>query len=129
MALGDYRAAATLRAEDLERAARFYSEVLGLKEWSADEGMRMFEAGQGTMISIYARPGMPAPENTTLGFGVPLDQFDAVIGDLRSRGVVLEEYDLPEMGLKTVNGIVEMEGAKAAWFKDTEGNIISVATM
>lgn len=72
---------------------------------------------------------MSAPENTTLGFGVPLDRFDSVIGELRARGVVLEDYDLPEMGLKTVNGVAEVEGTKAAWFKDTEGNIISVATM
>ncbi len=69
--LGDYPVAATLRAEDLDRAARFYIEVLGMTELPSSEGQKLFEAGQGTMVMLYARPGMPAPENTTLGFNVP----------------------------------------------------------
>ena len=69
------------------------------------------------MVLIYERPGMPAPQNTTLGFNLPPDQFDAVAADLRARGVTFEDYDIPEIGLKTVNGIAEFEGAKAAWFK------------
>lgn len=40
-----------------------------------------------------------------------------------------EEYDMPEMGIKTVNGIATMDGGKGAWFKDTEGNIINIAQM
>lgn len=128
-ALGSYPVAATLRAEDLDRAARFYIEVLGMAERPAGTGMKMFEAGQGTMLAIYERPGLPAPENTTLGFGVPAQEFDAVIEDLRSKGAQLEDYDIPEMDLKTVNGVAEYDGGKSAWIKDTEGNIISIATM
>lgn len=130
---GDYPAAAVLRAEDLARAKKFYSDVLGLKprdvSGPARESMAMFTAGDGTMVMLYARPGMPAPLNTALGFGVPADKFDEVVADLRAKGVTFEEYDLPEIGLKTVNGIAEFEGSKAAWFKDSEDNIVNIASM
>jgi predicted enzyme related to lactoylglutathione lyase len=131
--LSAFPAAAVLRAEDLARARKFYTEVLGLEPRAvpgpAGEGMAMFTAGDGTMIMIYARPGMPAPQNTTLGFGVPADRFDEVVADLRSSGVAFEEYDLPDTGLKTVNGIAELPGTRAAWFKDSEGNIVNIASM
>ena len=128
--LGDYPAAAVLRAEDIGRAKKFYADVLGLKprdEGPGGEGM--FAAGDGSMVLIYERPGMPAPQNTTLGFNLPADQFDAVAADLRAKGVTFEDYDVPEIGLKTVNGIAEFEGIKAAWFKDSEGNIVNIVSM
>lgn len=50
-------------------------------------------------------------------------------GACRARGVVLEEYDIPEIGLRTVNGVAEFDGAKVAWFLDTERNIVSLGTM
>jgi len=58
-------------------------------------------------VMIYERPGMPAPENTTLGFAVDADRFDALVAELRGKGVVFEDYDVPEMGLKTVDGVAE----------------------
>ena len=48
--------------------------------------------------------------------------------DLRAKGVTFEDYDVPEIGLKTVNGIAEFEGTKAAWFKDSEDNIINIVS-
>ena len=129
--LGDFPAAAVLRAEDISRAKKYYADVVGLKPMdiptSGSEGM--FAAGDGTMVLIYERPGMPAPQNTTLGFNLPADQFDAVAADLRARGVTFEDYDVPEIGLKTVNGIAEFEGTKAGWFKDSEGNIVNIVSM
>ena len=130
--LGDFPVAGVVRADDYARAAKYYTEVLGFTAVRAPQGMGaagMFAAGAGTMVSIYERPGMPAPQNTTLGFGVPPEKFDGVIADLRSRGVVFEEYDMPEMGLKTVDGVAEMMGTKTAWFKDSEGNILNVVAM
>jgi predicted enzyme related to lactoylglutathione lyase len=131
--LGNYPAAAVLRAEDLVRANKFYTDVLGLKPRDvpgpAGEGMNMFTAGDGTMVMVYERPGMPAPQNTALSFGIPADTFDEVAAGLRAGGVTFEDYDLPEIGVKTVNGIVESEGFKAAWFKDSEGNIVNIASM
>ena len=131
--LSDYPAAAVLRAEDLGRAKKFYSDVLGLKQGvvpgPGSDDLAMFTAGDGTMVMIYERPGMPAPQSTALGFGLPADKFDEVAADLRAKGVTFEDYDLPEIGLKTVNGIAQYEGTKAAWFKDTEDNILNIASM
>jgi predicted enzyme related to lactoylglutathione lyase len=131
--LGDKMAAAVLRAEDFDRASKFYTDVLGLMP-GPDMGtvptrQGMFMAGKGTAVMIYERPGMPAPVSTTLGFAISADEFDAVAADLRAKGVKFEDYDMPEIGLKTVDGIVDMDGNKAAWFKDTEGNILNIAVM
>jgi catechol 2,3-dioxygenase-like lactoylglutathione lyase family enzyme len=121
-----------VRAESYGRAKKYYTEVLGLKqgqEFPGPGGGGMFGAAGGTMVMVYERPGSSAPENTVLGFGVAPDSFDARVGDLRSRGVVFEEYDIPEMGLKTTNGVAELGGMKSAWFKDSEGNILNLAAM
>ena len=82
--LGDMVVGAVLRAEDFGRAKKFYTEVLGLKaeESGGPTPEGMFTAGGGTMVSIYERPGMPAPQNTTLQFGVPKDRFEAAVADL-----------------------------------------------
>jgi catechol 2,3-dioxygenase-like lactoylglutathione lyase family enzyme len=62
-----------------------------------------------------------------------VDDIDATVAQLRARGVVFEEYDLP--GLKTVDGIAEVAGnypsrggigEKAAWFRDSEGNLLGI---
>jgi catechol 2,3-dioxygenase-like lactoylglutathione lyase family enzyme len=129
--LGEFPVAGVLRAEDIARAKKFYTDVLGLKamEASGPSSEGMYNAGGGTMVMIYERPGLPAPQNTTLGFGVAAAKFDEVVAGLRGKGVVFEEYDLPDIGLKTVEGVAEYDGRKAAWFKDTEGNIINIATM
>jgi hypothetical protein len=56
--------------------------------------------------------------------GLRVPDVRAAVADLRSRGIVFEEYDFP--GLKTVDGIAETGGVSAAWFKDTEDNTIGV---
>lgn len=127
--LGGSMAAAVLRADDLARAKKFYSEVLGLSQGPSSPAGELFMAGAGTAVLIYERPGMPAPQNTVLGFSVNADQFDSLVSELRTAGVVFEDYDIPEMGLKTVDGVATIAGIKSAWFKDTEGNIINIAVM
>ena len=47
------------------------------------------------------------------------------MADLRQRGVIFEEYDYPDF--KTVNGVVSLDGVRAAWFKDSEGNILALS--
>ena len=121
-----------LRAEDIARARTFYTEVLGLKamEASGPSSEGMYTAGDGTMVMIYERPGMPAPQNTTLGFGVAVDKFDEVIADLRGQGRGLRglrpaRYRAEDRRMASAS----YDGAKVAWFKDTEGNIINIASM
>jgi len=122
---------AVLRAENLERAKKFYTDVLGLEEDTSlsGQGMAFFSAGMGSQFTIYERPGMPAPQNTTLAFPVATEAFDAIADELRGTGVVFEEYDIPQIGLKTVNGVAVMDGIKSAWFKDPEGNIVNLVSM
>lgn len=127
--LGEFDAIAVLRAENLERARAFYRDVLGLEEApEPSTGGAMFSAGSGSSIMLYERPGMSAPQNTTLGFAVPAARFTEAMEDLRSRGVVFEDYDLPDIGLKTVDGVAEYDGMKSAWFLDTEGNVLNLAS-
>jgi catechol 2,3-dioxygenase-like lactoylglutathione lyase family enzyme len=121
-----------VRAESYARAKKFYTEVLGLKqgqEFPGPGGGGLFEAAAGTMLMVYENPRLPAPENTVLGFGVSSERFDALMDDLRAKGIKFEEYDIPDLGLKTVNGVAQMGGMKSAWFKDSEGNILNLASM
>ena len=130
--LSDMMVCGVVRAESYDRAKKFYTEVLGLKaaqEFPGPGGGGMFAAGGGTMLMVYENPGLKAPENTTLGFAVPADKFDALVAELRAKGVVFEDYDIPQMSLKTTNGIAEIDGQKSAWFKDSEGNILNVVVM
>jgi hypothetical protein len=53
--------------------------------------------------------------------------IERVVADLKARGVVFEEYDLP--GLKTVNSIADFGGERGAWFTDSEGNILTVGQL
>lgn len=114
-----------LPAVDIERAMKFYGETLGLEiERGQVPGYFTVHAGSGTSILVYERERTKA-EHTVAGFTVP--DVEATVHELRERGVVFEEYDMP--GLKTVDGIAMQGPSKSAWFKDTEGNIIAIADM
>lgn len=75
------------------------------------------------MILISETPF--AGTNQATAIGLVTEHFDRDAADLRAKGVTFEEYDLP--GLKTENGVVDMDGAKGAWFTDSEGNIVSLS--
>lgn len=110
-----------LPVADVERAARFYGETLGLRERAASaDGGRIFDAGNGDAIGLLpAEPGSQS-QHTALSFEV--SDIVSEIRDLESRGVTFEDYDLP--GLRTVDHIADMGTEKAAWFTDPEGNIL-----
>jgi predicted enzyme related to lactoylglutathione lyase len=112
---------ATLPAMDASRAGQFYTEKVGAVPRESGKGGAFFSVGN-SMFSIYPTQNPNRGGHTQMGLRVP--DVRAAVSDLRSRGVVFEEYDLP--GLKTVEGIADVGGASAAWFKDTEGNIIGV---
>ena len=112
---------AILPAVNLDRARKFYEQKLGLKIQEANATDILYECGQGTMLYLYQR-GQTKADHTAAGFSV--DNIEAQMNDLRSRGVVFEEYDFP--GLKTENGVAMMGHVKSAWFRDTEGNILAL---
>ncbi len=118
----------TLPAVDITRARNFYEEKLGLEVVMEDASPGLtLKAGMGTMLYLYQRAATKA-DHTVAEFEV--DDIDTEVRELRSKGVVFEEYDIPSMGIKTVNGIatISMDGnqMKASWFKDSEGNILAI---
>jgi len=117
--------APTLPAVDIKRARKFYEEKLGLKVVMEDPSPGiMIQCGQGTMLYVYQRAATKA-DHTVASFKV--DDLEAEVKELKAKGVKFEEYNLP--GMKTVNGIATMGKMKAAWFKDTEGNILGITQM
>ncbi len=117
-----------LPASDLDRAKKWYADKLGLEPVSEDEyGGAHYELGGGQFI-VYLSEFAGTNQATAAGFQV--EDFDAVIDELRSRGVAFEHVDFGEMG-ETVDGVITTpDGSdKAAWFKDSEGNILSVSTI
>ena len=116
-----------LPAVDIKRARKFYEEKLGLKVVMEDPSPGiMLQCGQGTMMYVYQRAATKA-DHTVASFKV--DNVEAEVKELKSKGVKFEDYDLPKMGIKTVNSIATMGNMKGAWFKDTEGNILSLVQM
>jgi catechol 2,3-dioxygenase-like lactoylglutathione lyase family enzyme len=124
------RAATRLPAQDLERARAFYAEKLGLEPAEERPGGLLYHSSSGD-FALFQSAGAPSGAHTQMGWEV--DDLDAVVAELRGRGVVFEEYDLP--GLPQVDGIAEVAGnypskggvgERAVWFKDSEGNLIGI---
>lgn len=117
----------TLPATDIKRAKRFYEETIGLKVIAEDKSPGvMFQAGQNSMLYVYQRA--PSHCEHTLAF-FNVDNLESEVKNLKNKGVKFEEYDMPNMNIKTVNSISNTEGMKAAWFKDSEGNIIGIGEL
>lgn len=122
--------ATRLPAQNLERARKFYIEKLGLEPIEERPGGLKYRCGNG-YFALFESAGAPSGEHTQMGWEV--EDIDAVVTELRKRGVIFEEYDLP--GLKTINGIAEVSGnypssggigERAAWFRDSEGNLLGI---
>jgi predicted enzyme related to lactoylglutathione lyase len=116
---------AALPASDFERAKTWYAEKLGLTpEWE-DAGGAWYQI-DATGFLLY--PSQFAGTNQATAAGFTVEDVDATVAELRGRGVVFEEYDFP--GLKTENGVATFETErgtkKGAWFKDSEGNTLSL---
>lgn len=122
--LAGYDLLTTLPASDVERAKRFFAEKLGLTPFFEDPGGAHYRSGS-SYFDIYPTPSAGQAPHTLVGWVV--DDVDRVVEELRGRGVVFEDYDLP--GLKTVNGIADLPTERTAWFKDSEGNILAVTQL
>ena len=127
--LKDSNVATRLPAKDLARARKFYAEKLGLEAIEERPGGLRYQCGNGS-FALFQSAGAASGTHTQMGWEVA--DLEATVAELRRRGVVFEKYDLP--GLKTVNGIANIEGnypskgvgERAAWFKDSEGNLIGI---
>jgi predicted enzyme related to lactoylglutathione lyase len=107
---------------DLARARQFYEQKLGFKPARETAGGVTYEFADGTACFMYPSPNAGTSRASQAFWEV--DDVEREVADLKARGVTFEQYDMP--GLKTKNGIATGGGAKTAWFKDTEGNILAV---
>jgi len=121
--LSQLEAAAVLPAKDLRRAKSFYKDKLGMEPAEEREGELRYRTPAGAAVLMYETENAGTAKNTALLWVTP--DVQAEVARLLEAGVVFEEYDMP--GLKTENGIATTGGEKAAWFKDSEGNILCVA--
>jgi len=124
------RVATRLPAQDLNRARTFYAEKLGLEPSEERPGGLLYECASG-VFALFESAGASNGEFTQMGWDV--DDISATVAEMKERGVVFEEVDLP--GLQTVGGIAEVsgnypskggKGEHAAWFRDSEGNMLGI---
>jgi catechol 2,3-dioxygenase-like lactoylglutathione lyase family enzyme len=121
--------ATRLPAQDLDRARAFYAEKLDLDPVEEREGGLRYRCG-GSYFSVFQSAGRASGEHTQMALEV--DDLESVVAELRKRGVVFEEVDVP--GLRTVDGIADIEGnypskgrgERGAWFRDSEGNLVGI---
>ncbi|MGI5195505.1 VOC family protein [Streptomyces sp. CA-288835] len=128
--LAEGSVATRLPAQDLDRARRFYSEQLGLEPVDERPGGLLYRCG-GAEFALFKSTGASPGTFTQMGWQV--DDIEAVVAELRRRGVVFEEVDVP--GFRTRNGIADIDGhypskgakgERAVWFRDSEGNLLGI---
>ena len=123
--LKDINVAATVAVRSLERARPFYEDVLGLtRQNQAEMGVQTYRAGK-TAVLVYESEFAGTNEATSLTWALG-DDFDAVIDDLRSKGVAFEQYDMD--GAAFDDGVHRFGDMKLVWIKDQDGNIIHLGS-
>lgn len=122
--------ATRLPAQDLGRARAFYAEKLGLDPVEERPGGLLYRCAGGE-FALFESDGAPSGSHTQMAWEV--DDLEGTVAQLKQRGVVFEEYDLP--GLTTIDSLAEVagnypskggRGERAAWFKDGEGNLLAI---
>lgn len=116
---------ANIPAADLARARSFYADTLGLEPVTevSDAGILIYRTDGGTVFSVYLTDYAGQAGHTIAQFHV--DDVVAEARALQAKGVVFETYDMP--GVEWDDGVAEMGSmGKAAWFKDSEGNILCI---
>jgi catechol 2,3-dioxygenase-like lactoylglutathione lyase family enzyme len=129
MSLTNARVATRLPAQDLDRAREWYRDKLGLEPSETREGGLLYRMAGGE-FALFASAGAPSGEHTQMGFEV--DDIRAAVAELKERGVVFEEVEIP--GLPMVDSVVEIpgnypskgRGEFGAWFRDSEGNMLGL---
>lgn len=111
---------AMLPVVDMQRARRFYEATLRLPAPRVRANGEALYESAGATFALYPRGSPTRADHTALSFEVP--DLDAEMRDLRARGVLFEDYDLP--GFRTEGGVCVLGADRAAWFRDPEGNIL-----
>ena len=111
---------AYIPAKDMARARLFYEQKLGFEPGRELGGGVSYECGGGTACFLYPTPNAGTSAASQAFWAV--EDIEREVADLKAKGVTFEDYGMPN----TVNGITTAGGAKAAWFKDSEGNIMAI---
>ena len=119
--LGKADATPMLAVKDLDRARKFYEENLGLKQVDDFGEGFMLKSGD-TQFSVYRSEFAGTNKATALNFDV--EDIEEEVRSLKEKGISFEHYDLE--GLTPKGDIYEGEGMRTAWFKDPDGNILSL---
>ncbi|MDO9456889.1 VOC family protein [Nocardioides sp.] len=121
--LSHARAAVRLPAQDLDRARRWYADVLGLEPAEERDGGLRYACG-GTSFVVFASTGSASGAHTQMGFDV--DGIDDVVAELTERGVVFESDVVDVAGHYPSSGA---SGERATWFRDSEGNLLGLGEL
>lgn len=126
MGLSEFKVVAGLAISDMAAAREFYERKLGLNKSTGPDDNRVYECGEGTVLHVYLSPDHAGGSTATLASWYVGD-IEGLVAELKSKGVIFEHYDEPpvitdEKGIATFDG-----GAKVAYFKDPDGNTLSVA--
>jgi catechol-2,3-dioxygenase len=113
---------AYIPAQDVVRARQFYEQKLGFSPKEEVVGGVVYEFGEHTACFLYQTPNAGTSRASQAFWQVA--DVESEVAELKARGIQFEHYDMP--GEKSHDGIITAEGAKAAWFKDTEGNILAI---
>ncbi len=126
MGLGNYKVVAGLAVSDMEKASEFYEGMLGLSKSAGPDDNRAYECGEGSVMHVYLSPDHAGKSTATLASWY-VDDIESVVDELIEKGVIFEQYDespifTDEKGIATFDG-----GAKVAYFRDPDGNTLSLA--
>ena len=108
-------------ATDVARAREFYERKIGFKPGRELNGGVVYECAGGTAGFLYLTPNAGTSKASQAFWEVP--DIESEVAELKRRGVTFEQYGMPGTD---ANGITTGGGAKAAWFKDSEGNIMAI---
>jgi predicted enzyme related to lactoylglutathione lyase len=108
-------------ARDLARARAFYEGTLGFRAKQEINGGVVYASAGGTAAFLYPTANAGTSKASQAFWDVK--DIEAEVAELKGRGVLFEQYDMPGTD---ANGITTAGGARAAWFKDSEGNIMAV---
>jgi catechol 2,3-dioxygenase-like lactoylglutathione lyase family enzyme len=122
--LGEHPIDVVLLATDLEESKEFYAGKLGLEILNESDEAITYKCGGDSQLSITKSTTGTADEQTQAGWRV--DDIAAELAELRSRGVEIQEYDMPEMNLKTVDGVADIGFALMAWIIDPHKNALAI---
>jgi catechol 2,3-dioxygenase-like lactoylglutathione lyase family enzyme len=115
----------TIPASDLARARAWYADKLGFTSGQEEAQAVLYRSGEDRLFLLFYSTAAGTAQHQLAAWVV--EDLEAEVAELRRRGVEFEEYDQP--GLRTVDGIARTPVGKAAWFKDSEGNILTITQL